>query len=44
MRSILNKIQSFYLQGIKELNDTNFNLNFDYLDLLEICFAGTSKP
>lgn len=44
MRSILNKIHSFYLQGITELNEKNFNINFDCLDLLEICFNGTSKP
>ena len=37
MRSLMNKLQSFYLQGIKELNDKNFNINFDYEDLYKLC-------
>jgi len=37
MRSLLNKIQSFYLQGIKELNAKNFNINFDFIDLFKLC-------
>jgi len=37
MRSLMNKLQSFYLQGIKELNAKNFNINFDFKDLYELC-------
>ena len=37
MRSMLNNIQSFYLRGIKELNDKNFNINYDFIDLYNIC-------
>jgi len=44
MRSLMNKIQSFYLQGIKELNAKNFNINFDYVDLFKLCLAGPEKP
>lgn len=44
MRSLMNKIQSFYLQGIKELNNKNFNINYDFVDLFKLCFAGTDKP
>jgi len=39
MRSLMNKLQSFYLQGIKELNAKNFNINFDFEDLYKICLA-----
>jgi len=44
MRSLMNKIQSFYLQGVKELNAKNFNINFDFVDLFKLCLAGTDKP
>jgi len=44
MRSLLNKIQSFYLQGIKELNAKNFNINFDFEDLYKICLNKPDKP
>lgn len=37
MRALMNKLQSFYLQGIKELNAKNFNINFDFKDLYELC-------
>ena len=44
MRSLMNKIQSFYLQGINELNSKNFNINYDYVDLFTLCMKGTDKP
>lgn len=44
MRSLLNKLQSFHLQGITELNAKNFNINFDFEDLYKMCLAGPSKP
>lgn len=44
MRSLLNKIQSFYLQGIKELNDKNFNINYDFEDLYRLCLNKPDKP
>jgi DNA polymerase III delta prime subunit len=44
MRRIMNKIQSFYLQGIKELNEKNFNINFDFKDLYELCLNKPDKP
>jgi DNA polymerase III delta prime subunit len=43
MRALLNKLQSFYLQGIKELNTKNFNINFDFKDLYELCFHKPDK-
>ncbi len=43
MRSLLNKLQSFYLQGIKELNAKNFNINFDFEDLYKLCFQKPDK-
>lgn len=39
MRSLLNKLQSFYLQGIKELNEKNFNINYEFKDLYELCLT-----
>jgi len=44
MRRLMNKIQSFYLQGIKELNSGNFNLNFDFNDLFKLCVSKSDKP
>jgi replication factor C small subunit len=44
MRRLMNKIQSFYLQGIKELNAGNFNLNFDFNDLFKVCTSKPDKP
>jgi len=44
MRSLLNKIQSFYLQGITELNSTNFNINYDFIDLFQLCLKDPDKP
>lgn len=44
MRSLLNKLQSFHLQGITELNAKNFNINFDFEDLYKLCLNTTDKP
>jgi DNA polymerase III delta prime subunit len=44
LRRLLVKIQSFYLQGIKELNDKNFNINFDFEDLYKLCLNKSDKP
>lgn len=44
MRSLMNKIQSFYLQGVKELNAKNFNINYDFVDLFNLCLKGNDKP
>jgi len=41
LRKLLDKIQGFYLQGMKELNEKNFNINFDFKDLYELC---VNKP
>jgi len=44
LRATMNKIQSFYLQGITELNSRNFNINYDYVDLFKLCLQGVDKP
>jgi replication factor C small subunit len=44
MRRLMNKTQSFYLRGIKELNSKNFNINYDYVDLFNICLNKNDKP
>jgi len=44
MRSLMNKIQSYYLQGVTELNAKNFNINYDYVDLFNLCMQGPEKP
>jgi len=44
MRAMLNKLQSFYIRGIKELNEKNFSINFDYEDLFNICLEKPDKP
>lgn len=41
MRTLVQKLQSFYYRGVKELNPTEFNINFDYKDLFDLCL---SKP
>jgi len=43
MRTLMNKLQSFYLQGIKELNAKNFNINFDFKDLYELCLKDSKN-
>jgi len=37
MRTLVQKIQSFYYRGIKELDQKNFNINFDFKDLFDMC-------
>jgi len=44
LRSLMNKIQSYYLRGIKTLDETNFNTNFDFKDLFDLCLSTNSKP
>lgn len=44
MRKIMSKIQSFYLRGISELSEKNFNINFDYKSLYELCLNKPDKP
>lgn len=44
LRSLMNKIQSFYLRGITELNTGNFNINYDFVDLFKLCLSGSDKP
>ena len=44
MRQLMNKVQSLYLQGVKELNDKNFNINFDFIDLFKLCLQGPERP
>jgi len=39
MRSLLNNVQSLYIRGVKELNDKNFNINYDFVDLYNICVS-----
>lgn len=41
MRALMNKIQSFYLRGIKQLDPATFNINYDFKDLFDLCL---SKP
>lgn len=45
MRSILNKIQSIHIQGIKVLDINALNNSFDFKDLFDICVINnTTKP
>jgi replication factor C small subunit len=44
MRSLLNKVQSFYNQGITKLDPKFFNINYNYEDLFKLCLNGTDKP
>lgn len=44
MRSLLNRIQSFYLQKITTLDEKNFNINFDFEDLYKLCLNKPDKP
>ncbi|NMC59585.1 MAG: AAA family ATPase [Candidatus Methanofastidiosa archaeon] len=39
MRTLVQKIQSFYYRGIKALDPKNFNINFDFKDLFDLCLA-----
>jgi DNA polymerase III delta prime subunit len=44
MRSLLNRVQSLYIQGITKLDEKNFNINFDYEDLYKLCLSKPDKP
>lgn len=44
MRALMNKIQSMYLRGIKELDISNFNTNFDFQNLFNICLDTSKEP
>jgi len=43
LRALMNKVQSLYLRGIKTLDETNFNTNFDFKDLFDLCLNSSSK-
>jgi DNA polymerase III delta prime subunit len=44
LRRLMNKIQSLYNQGIHELTDKNYNINYDYEDLYKLCLNKPDKP
>lgn len=44
LRALMNKIQSLFLRGVKVLDETNFNVNFDFKDLFDLCLKGPEKP
>jgi len=44
LRALITKLQSFYLQGIKELDPKIFNINFDFEDLYKLCLNKPDKP
>lgn len=44
LRAVLTKIQSLYLSGVQELNETNYFINYDFVDLYKLCLAGPDKP
>lgn len=44
LRALMNKVQSLFLRGVKTLDETNFNLNFDFKDLFDLCLKGPDKP
>jgi len=44
MRRLMNKLQSFHLQQITELNEKNFNIDFSFEDLYKICLGKADKP
>lgn len=44
MRRLMNKCQSLYLREIKELTADNFNINFDFKDLFDLCIQKPDKP
>lgn len=37
MRTLMQKLQSFYYRKIKELDPKDFNINFDFKDLFDLC-------
>jgi len=44
MRSMLNKVQSLYIRGIKELNENNFNINFDFESIFRLALNKPDRP
>jgi replication factor C small subunit len=44
MRNILNKVQSFYLRGVKELTADNIYANYDFGELFDLCLDPNIKP
>jgi len=44
MRSLMNKVQSLYLRGVEKLDEQNFNTNFEYKDLFNLCLKSNDKP
>jgi replication-associated recombination protein RarA len=44
LRALMNKSQSFFLRGVKKLDEKNFNLNFDFKDLFDLCLKTPDKP
>jgi len=43
LRALMNKVQSLFLRGVKTLDETNFNVNFDFKDLFEVCLRSPDK-
>ncbi|MCK9545045.1 MAG: AAA family ATPase [Novosphingobium sp.] len=43
LRALMNKVQSFHLRGVKKLDEKNFNINFDYKDLFDLCLNSNGK-
>jgi len=39
LRSLTNKLQSFYNSKLQELDPKNFNINYDFKDLFDICLV-----
>ncbi len=44
LRALMNKVQSLYNRGVKELNEENFNTNFEFKDLFNVCLTPVGKP
>jgi len=44
MRKILDKIQAFYIRGVKNIDQDAFNTSFDFNDLFEQCLKTPDKP
>ena len=44
MRKIMNKLQGFYLRGVKKLDIDTFNTSFDFNDLFSQCLKKPDKP
>jgi replication factor C small subunit len=44
LRALMNKIQSLFLRGVKELTTENISTTSDFSDLFKLCISSTSKP